>query len=45
MESDTIDQKRLEEIEREQRELLDLDSDSLDEDGYSKGDPYAATAK
>ncbi len=45
MESNTIDQKGLEEIEREQRELLELSSDSLDEDGYSKGDPYAATAK
>ena len=44
---ENIDKNKLLEIELEQKKLLEptSDEDSVDSDGFSKGDPYAATAK
>ena len=40
-----IDQKRVEELDLQKKSLLEEEEESLDEDGYSKHDPYAETAK
>jgi hypothetical protein len=45
MEGVKVDPKVIEELERQKKLLLADDADSLDEDGYSKNDPYAAAAK
>lgn len=46
MEGVKVDPKVIEELERQKKLLLaDDDAESLDEDGYSKNDPYAAAAK
>ena len=46
MEGQKVSPERIEELERERIRLLkDDDVDSLDEDGHSKHDPYAALAR